>query len=328
MKSIVIGVCAVVAVTAGVHAQSLVAEADVTAGQSTDGASAGGIQARVLGPIGHGWRMTLEGTWAGTTDDDSDAFGAAVPYDGRLQPMETYVETDVRARGPLLAIKAGRYRVPFGISSRADHGYSGFVRAPLIRYGGDFALSNTALEAGGDILLGRPALSVETSVGIPVDAGDARRPRTLDVVVRTQAFYRSVIVGVSYLDTRPNPIGPFVDGRTRFGGVDARWMRGGIELRGEWIAGRPFDGVTTTGGYFDVIAHRIWMGPVTAVARIERLDYDAGPFSMHPRRYTVGARIRVARQLAIQMNVLHQPTGLADGRTVALDAGLTETIRF
>jgi hypothetical protein len=328
VKSAPLALCAVLAAATSVHAQSLLAEADFTAGRSTDGASAGGVQARLLGPVGRGWNIYLEGTWAGTSDDESDAFGGAFPYDGRPRAMEAYIQTDVRPRGPLLALKAGRYRVPFGISSRADHGYSGFVRPPLIRYGGNFALSNTALEAGADVLLGRPALSVEASLGTPLDEGETRRPRTLDLVVRTQAFYRSVIVGVSYLDTRPDPIGPFVEGRTRFGGVDARWMRGGIALRGEWLAGRPFDGVTTTGGYVDVMVHRMWMGPVTAVARAERLDYDAGRFSMHPRRYTAGVRVRIAGQLALQAGVVRQSPPLSDGRRLALDAGLTESLRF
>ena len=44
------------------------------------------------------------------------------------------------------------------------------------------------------------------------------------------------------------------------------------------VDGRPFDGTTVRGGYADVFVHRPSMGPVTALARIERLDYGAGPF--------------------------------------------------
>jgi hypothetical protein len=105
-------------------------------------------------------------------------------------------------------------------------------------------------------------------------------------------------------------------------------MHGGLELRGEWIDGRPFDGVTTRGGYLDALVHRPWLGPVTAVARIERLDYDAGPFSEHRVRATVGARVRVTTWLVAQVNAVHQPDGLADNRRQSADVALTFSRRF
>src|SRR5262245_50418522 len=73
------------------------------------------------------------------------------------------------------------------------------------------------------------------------------------------------------------PAGDFAKGRAVFTGVDVRWMYNGIQLRGEFLSGRPFDGTTTTGGYIDLLVHRVGMGPVTAVARLERLDYDTIP---------------------------------------------------
>jgi hypothetical protein len=106
-------------------------------------------------------------------------------------------------------------------------------------------------------------------------------------------------------------------------------MRDGIQLRGEWITGQPFDRTTTTGWYADAIVHRVAMGPVTAVARIERLDYDTNPpFDLHKRRQTLGARIRVREGLSAQVNVLHQ-TGQSDlYGPVALDIGVTYSVRM
>ena len=74
------------------------------------------------------------------------------------------------------------------------------------------------------------------------------------------------------ITTQPYQPETFAKGRTVFTGVDARWMAGGVQLRGEWLFGRPWDGTTTRGGYFDVSVHRPVMGPVTAVFRTERLD--------------------------------------------------------
>ncbi len=90
----------------------------------------------------------------------------------------------------------------------------------------------------------------------------------------------------------------------------------------------PFNGVATYGGYVDVSVHRQRMGPFTAVARAERLDYEAGEHSAYMKRYTAGARVRISRDLSLQVNVLHQPGGFTDGHRFAADVSLTNTIRF
>jgi hypothetical protein len=311
-------------------AQTLTREAEFSAGHSTDDVNAGGAQARLFGTVANGWRLYLEATWAGVTRTEagSDAFGSAFPYDRRLRAMEAFVEKTGRPRGMLLGIRAGRFRVPFGMYGRSEHGYSGFTRAPLIRYEGNWALSNNALEAGAAILAGVPALSVEASVGTPLDASQYPRPHTLDASVRVQAFHGPFIVGASYLSSRAHAEGPWVEGRTTFGGIDGRWMHAGIQVRGEWLFGRPWTGVATRGGYIDVTVHRRGMGRVMAVVRAERLDYDADEHSDYIRRYAAGARVRLLRSLSLQINTLHQPGGFPSGSTVATDIGLTQTIRF
>ena len=72
----------------------------------------------------------------------------------------------------------------------------------------------------------------------------------------------------------PTQPASFARGRAEFTGVDVRWMHDGVLVRGEWITGQPFDGTTTDGWYADVMLHRAAMGPVTAVLRVERLDYN------------------------------------------------------
>ena len=71
-------------------------------------------------------------------------------------------------------------------------------------------------------------------------------------------------------------------------------MQGGIALKGEWIAGQPFDGTRTTGGYLDVTVHRPALGPVTACsAPSGSTTRSTPPRAMHAHRYTAGARVRV-----------------------------------
>lgn len=311
------------------HAQSLLTEADVTVGRSTDDTNAGAVQVRSFGPLSANWRVMAEAAWGRVSADGSDAFGSAYPYDNRVRPIETYVERlSHSAGGSLVGVRIGRYRTPFGMYSRSDHAYTGFSRAPLIRYGGNFALSNNFLETGASVLLGRPSLYVETSAGLPQDNGPDGRPRTADLSIRGQGYYRSLIVGVSYLTTSPSMAGEFVHGRMIFRGIDGRWTAGGIQVRGEWIDGRPFNDVATRGGYLDLFVHRIGMGPVTAIARVERVDYDAGPFSMYVRRLTTGAKVRITRTLGVQVSVSHDIDRMYGTHRTMLDLSLTESLRF
>ena len=261
-------------------AQSITGEVDVTGGVSTENVRAGSTQGRIFGASGSDWRFFAEATWAGVDGQHSDAFGAAYPYEGRIRPMEVFGEKMFRPGNYLLGVRAGRYRTPFGISSRGEYGYTGFVRAPLIRYGQDFALSNTWLEHGVDVVAGSPRLFLESSLGVPGDEGGLRRRQGLDRSIRVQGYYKALIVGASRLYSgRDRALGDFAKGDSLFNGVDARFTTAGVQLRGEWIFGRPFDGVTTTGGYLDLLVHRRALGIVTPVARIERLDYEAGPSS-------------------------------------------------
>ena len=300
-----------------------------TAGASTDDVAAAATQVAVFGDVLAGMRFNVEAAWGARSSDLGDAFGTAYPYDNRPHVMEAYVERPFGPDAGLLSVRMGRYRTPFGISAGSEHAYIGYLRPPLIRYDGYYALSNTFLEHGIDIVVGTPALSFEVSAGIPADVGSARRRSGLDWVLRTQWFRGPLIVGGSYIRTRPYQSPLFAHGRSQFGGVDVRWMRNGIALRGEWLGGRPFAGTRTDGGYLDLILHRPGMGPVTALARVERLVYDAEPpFAFTAARYTAGARVRLRNNLAITIGLVRQVSnGPDESRGSALDLGITYAYR-
>lgn len=308
-------------------AQTATTEFDVTVGHSTENVQGASSQLRLFGDAVAGWRYFVEGSWAGQWGPESDAFGSAYPYDKRIRPSEMYVEKTWQSGALLAGVRAGRYRAPFGIYSRSDHGYNGFLRAPLIRYGDYWAISNNFIEGGASVIAGTPRLFAEVSLGVPQDQDAERRRGGFDQVVRVQGTLGSVIVGVSHIRTQPSKVRTFARGRSEFTGLDVRWMYKGVQVRGEWLDGQPFDFTRSFGGYVDVMVHRPAMGPVTALLRAERLDYEAGRHSRFPRRYTAGARIRLSSVLVGQVNFVRQPADILLKGTSALDVALTFTKR-
>ena len=169
----------------GAEAQSLTGEVAITAGASTEDVGAIATQARAFGELKSQVRFYLEGSWASRSADVvTDAFGGAYPYNNQLRLMEAYAERIAERDSWLAGVRIGRYRTPFGIAGRSDHAYSGFLRAPLIRYGNYFGLSNNFLEGGVDVVVGKPSINVEVSLGVPQDVGSAIRESGLDQIGR------------------------------------------------------------------------------------------------------------------------------------------------
>ena len=325
----ILAMLALAAAVAPAGGQTLAVQAQQSVGTSSESITAGATQVRLLSDLGRGLHVDVEGAWGVRSHSGSDVFGTAYPYDSQVQIIEAFAEV-VRpeARG-LRAVKGGRYRTPFGIWSAGDHAYFGFLRPPLIRYGGYYALSSGYLEHGLAVTLGVPRASIETSVGTPADVGTARRRGGVDAVMRGQFAHGPVVVGVSYLNTTPDMPARFAQGRARFGGLDARWMHAGVLLRGEWITGRPFDGTATRGGYADLVVHRPELGPVTLLARAERLDYDArAPFALYTHRYSTAARVRVWKGVSVSAGLVHQGGQRTQRRATAVDVGVTYAVRL
>lgn len=176
-------------------------ELDLTTGYSTQDIFTAPGQLRFFGELNPSLRYFLEGTWASISDPRTDAFGAAYPYRDGFFAMETYIEKNFKIGRYLGATRLGRFRTPFGIYGRGDHAYTGFLRAPLIRYGYAFALSNNWLEGGAYFSFGTPQLQLEGSLGIPQDPVQKRR-EGLDSVLRLQTYQGPFILGASYVRTR------------------------------------------------------------------------------------------------------------------------------
>lgn len=317
---------------------TVASEVDVTAGYSTEqSARAAAVQLRVFGETTSRIRFHVEGTWADRSDVQTDVFGAAYPYGGRLQLSEAYAERTLQHDDWLTEVRVGRYRSPFGISHRSDYAYSGLSRAPLMRYDGYWAVTNNFLEQGVDILTGVPHLSLEASLGTPGDIGVAQRRAGVSGVLRLQANAGDLTMGASHMTSRTYDEDAIGTTRLAFSSVDGRWMRAGVQVRGEWLIGH-YDADSSTRGWFvDTAVHRHAMGPVTAVFRVERLRFSSehafhwlDELHVDPWlgvRHSAGARIRLPGGLTAQAAVVRHGAELAEyGTRTALDLGVTYSI--
>ena len=310
---------------AAANGQSASVEVDQTVGYSTDDLTAAATQVRAFGNVAPGTRFKVEAAWAARSADNGDAFETAYPYGNRIQMIEAYGEHLFAPRRGIMSVRGGRYRTPFGIYDASDHTYFGFLRSPLVRYDEYFAVSNTQLEQGGDVVVGWPRLSLEASVGVPGDVGEEGRRMGTDTVLRGQGAIGALIVGGSYM--RSSPSSEDAPGHARFQGIDARWMRQGVQVRGEWMWGRPFEAASTKGGYVDLIVHRPAMGPVTAMMRAERAWSDAeSPARVDSSRYIAAARIRLFNQFAIAVELVREYEASEEPST-AMDIGFTYSLR-
>lgn len=339
--------CLLLVATSGtrLHAQTVSAELDITAGYSGEEIRTTASQIRLFGEAPGRVRFFVDAGWGdrwasespvlgdvptGADPIGSDVFGAAYPYSGNVNLIEAYAERFFRPRGLVLGIKGGRFRTPFGMYTRSDHAYTGFVRPPLIRYDGYWAVSNNWLEDGVTATAGIPQLFVEGSLGRPRDAGFAKRRTGTDGSLRVQGYYRQVVVGVSH--ARSNPYMPprFATGRQAFTGADIRWSHSsGVQARGEYLRGRSFEGVSTLGWYADGFMHRPGMGPFTAVVRGESLSYTAPfPRARAARRLTLGTRVRWPQPVTLQVNYLRQRGDLPRIKNHSLDFSITYSVRI
>ena len=323
----------------------MAAELDLTAGFSGEEVRAAASQLRLFGQAPAKIEFFTETAWGDRWAGDApllgqnvsaadpmgtDVFGAAYPYRGRALLIEAYGERFFRPRGTLLGVKAGRFRMPFGIYTRSDYGYSGFARPPLIRYDGYYGLSNNWLEDGAMFTAGVPQLFIEASISRPSDVGFAVRRNGTDASIRVQGYRGQFILGASYARSNPYLSRRFAVGRQAFGGVDARWAHpAGIQARGEFLKGHSYEGVSTTGFYIDGLLHREGMGPFTAVARGEWLNYTApSPRAREARRLTLGTRVRLPGPVTVQVNYLRQRGDLPHLKAHTIDVSATYSLRL
>jgi hypothetical protein len=324
---------------------TIAAEIDLTAGYSGEDIRATASQLRMFGKSPGDVEFFAEAVWgdrwagdapvigdglSGVDPMGTDVFGSAYPYAGSMVLTEIYGERYFRPRGSLLGVRAGRFRMPFGIYNRSEYGYSGFLRPPLIRYDGYFGVSNNWLEEGAMFTAGVPQLFVEASISRPHDVGFAVRRDGTDASIRVQGYRGQFVVGASYARSNPYLSPRFAVGRQAFSGVDVRWAHpAGLQARGELLTGHSYEGVSTIGWYIDGIVHRPGMGPFTALIRGEYLDYDASPpRARMAKRLTLATRVRMPGPVTLQLNYLRQRGDLPHIKSQSVDFSATYSFRI
>ena len=123
-------------------------------------------------------------------------------------------------------------------------------------------------------------------------------------------------MGVSHLRSQAYDL-RYATGKMIFTGIDVRWMYAGVQLRGEWLVGRPWDGTSTVELRRCAGAYRPAMGPLTLVARVETLDYDTPDpvFADAASGIALGGRLKLAGACIAQLNVTHPSERIRTGRT-------------
>ncbi len=87
--------------------------------------------------------------------------------------------------------------------------------------------------------------------------------------------------------------------------------------------------MTTNGWYVDGFVHHVGMGPFTAVARVESLDYIArAPFARASDRVTLGTRVRLPGFVTAQVNYMHQNGDLPRIQDNSIDFAVTYSFRY
>jgi hypothetical protein len=296
----------------------------VTAGYSTQGVRALSTQLRLFGSPRKGLRYFLEGSAVARGGNRIDVFSSANSYAPGARVEEAYVEQTWGSPKLSAGLRAGQFRTPFGQYYRSDYGYNGFLRPPVTRSTYYWGVGSHWREGGVNAFVAVPHLRLEGSVGYPLETPGRPHSR-LDNTVRLEGDVGPVILGASYARIG-NPDYVFNDGGATFGALDLRWMRSGVQVKGEYLWGTNTRGTHVRAWHVDLSVHKECMGPVTALARFEESDWFAGPFSEHTHRVTAGARVQINRNLLGQVNLVHDHPGPRSARP-AVDFALTYSFR-
>ena len=237
-----------------------------------------------------------------------------------------------RPRGALLGVRAGRFRMPFGIYTRSDYGYSGFLRPPLIRYDGYFGISNNWLEDGAMFTAGVPQLFVEASVSRPHDVGfavTARRARTRPSACRAIADSSSSAPVTRAAIRICRRDSPSAGRRSPASTCDGRTPPG-IQARGEFLKGHSYEGVSTIGGYTSTASSiaRAWDRLPRSYAASGSTTPRRRRAPAQAKRLTLGTRVRLPGPVTLQLNYLRQHGDLPHIKTHSIDFSATYSLRL
>jgi hypothetical protein len=220
-------------------------------------------------------------------------------YDRQAGVDEKLSEAYGEWRGGKLRARAGRFLVPFGIYNRSELYYVGLVNPPILKeyLGGEYQVGRS--EQGLSFVRSDGRWQLEAALFSDDGAWRAVIPSGGEGCLRLQYYTGAVVLGVSALRERGDESGTPEEGAARFFGLDFRFSRPSLILRGEVVSGSAPGG--SPGGFYVDLLHRPpQIRNVTFVARVE----SARGLSGQPRyrRGTVGAKWDLGGGTAMALN--------------------------
>ena len=245
--------------------------------------------------------------------------------------MEIYAERYFRPRGAMLAVRAGRFRMPFGIYNRSDHGYSGFLRPPLIRYDGYFGISNNWLEDGAMFTAGAAATVRRSQRQPPARRRirrSARRARHVDprarlprTVRRRRKLRAQQSVSVAAICRRT----PGVLGRRCAMGASVRTAGARGIPEGPFVRGRVDNRLVCRRHRAPARNGAVHGGRPRRSRWTTRLP---APRDRRAKRLTLGTRVRLPGPVTLQLNYLRQHGDLPRLKSHSIDFSATYSFRM
>jgi hypothetical protein len=160
--------------------------------------------------------------------------------------------------------------MPFGISNRSELYCVGLINGPVIKYsqaeGGQLDRS----EVGVGYLRSVGAWQVEAAL-LSHDGLKALTASSGEGTIRLQRCVGPVILGLNGLWGQTRDLQSGTQGAVRFAGLDLRYSRPTLILRGELVAGGVPDGCYQ-GFYLDLLYHPVSLHRFTLVGRTEAVQ--------------------------------------------------------
>ncbi len=200
-------------------------------------------------------------------------------------------------------VQAGVIRLPFGIYEHQETYASGLIDYPMPRV--DYAYNSVDWGVPGASWSGGTANLQLEAAAVSGDAlGDWNNHNHVDGLVgRAQAYFGTCILGISRWDGHQNP---FPDAyaapneAVHLTGLDIRYTRPHLMMRGEYIAGE-LAGDQTRGWYLDAYYRLPQLEKWSLVGRVEQLK--PGTSDPMSRQITVGVRWVAARDWILSVDL-------------------------
>lgn len=197
-------------------------------------------------------------------------------------------------------LQLGIIRMPFGLSNFSEMYASGVIDYPLIR--GEYQTMGVNWGVPGIRFNGgSPNLRIEAAAFGGQGAGVWGNMDNLSgASFRVQGYYKDFIVGLSRWDgTMSAKFGHPTRGGVHFTGVDLRYTRPHLLVRGEYLFGQMSD-EHPQGGYVDIYYHLPKYHRWTLVARME--NFRAALDDSWMNQWTLGFRYTMSRDWVFALN--------------------------